>query len=93
MQNALTILLVSMRADYHIPEMLLILYHSLMREIENVSDISFFYLQICVIEPRVFYHLIVVKVSSLTQVEGTTVLSFLCERLSFEFHSKDLILY
>ena len=36
--------------------------------------------------------LIVMKVSSLTQVEGTTVLSFLCERLSFEFHHKDLIL-
>jgi len=56
MQNALMILLVSMRADYDIPEMMLILYHSLMKEIENASDISFVYLQISVTEPRVFYH-------------------------------------
>ena len=39
MQNALRILLVSMRADYDIPEMMLVLYHSLMIEIEKVSDV------------------------------------------------------
>jgi len=57
MQNALRILWVSMRADYDIPEMMLVLYRSLMKEIEKAADISFVCLQIYVIEPRVFYHL------------------------------------
>jgi len=56
MQNALRILLVSMRTGYDLPEIMLVLYHSLMKEIEQVSDVSFVYLQICVTEPRGFYH-------------------------------------
>ena len=57
MQNALRILLVSMRADNDVPEMMLVLNHSWMKEIEKVSDISFVHLQICVTEPCIFYQL------------------------------------
>ena len=55
MQNALRILLVSVRADYDIPEMILVRYRSLMKGIEKACDISYVYLQICVTKPGVFY--------------------------------------